>query len=430
MSYLCQKLNDPTYVNRHKTAANAFTRMRKLTFTTVFILILKKSVKSLQLVLNEWILDTDKDFTVTAGALSRARKKLSHTAYIELNEDLVRLYYQDKGSIKRFRGYRLLAFDGSKITLPQHKEIEKAFGTQFIANQTGKAFSHYSRATYQACYDVLNHIAVQSTLGQGGAYEVDLSTQMLGSLNENDLLIFDRGYMAYPFMVSLVQANRQFVIRCPHSSSKAVAAMFCETAPRSAIVDIRIPYKHRNKVTELGWPERLRVRLVRVELSSGEIEVLATSLFDEEAFSVEDCSELYRLRWGVETFFSKIKGRLSLENFTGKTVECVLQDFWVTVFLSNLETVMTEDVESEMNAGRAENSQPVKVNKAVSFNVIKKMALDIFFTEPDQEKLFERLERLFVLNPITVRENRFVPRQKISDTRSKNFQKRMRKHVF
>ena len=87
---------NPDYVNRHKTVTSAFTRMRKLTFATVFILILKKGVKSLQLVLNEWVLDTGQDFSVTAGVLGRARKKLQHTAYVELNEDLVRLYYENE----------------------------------------------------------------------------------------------------------------------------------------------------------------------------------------------------------------------------------------------------------------------------------------------------------------------------------------------
>jgi hypothetical protein len=47
--------------------------------------------------------------------------------------------------------------------------------------------------------------------------------------------------------------------------------------------------------------------------------------------------------------FSRIKGRLCLENFTGKTVESVRQDFWSTVFISNSVTLATEGVEDQMN---------------------------------------------------------------------------------
>ena len=85
--------------------------------------------------------------------------------------------------------------------------------------------------------------------------------------------------------------------------------------------------------------------MIRIILPSGEVEVLATSLLDENEFSEIEFKHLYSLRWGVETFFSKIKGRLALENFTGRTVESIYQDFWSTIFISNLETMMTEDLE-------------------------------------------------------------------------------------
>ena len=47
-------------------------------------------------------------------------------------------------------------------------------------------------------------------------------------------------------------------------------------------------------------------------------------------------------RWGIETFFGVLKGRLNLENFSGKTAESVKQDFYSTIFISNLETILTE----------------------------------------------------------------------------------------
>jgi len=77
----------------------------------------------------------------------------------------------------------------------------------------------------------------------------------------------------------------------------------------------------------------------------------------------------------------------------------------------------------------AENKQ-LKINKAVSFNAIKNMAFDIFFTEPDKSVILDQLTKLFSMNSVIVREDRQVPRKKISDTQSLNFQKRMRKHVF
>ena len=79
-----------------------------------------------------------------------------------------------------------------------------------------------------------------------------------------------------------------------------------------------------------------------------------------------------KTKWHLDadsvTHRPKIKGRLGLENFTGKTVEAVKQDFWSTIFISNLETIMTEKTEEKMNAEKPVENKQVKINKAVSFN--------------------------------------------------------------
>ena len=115
MAHVTNKLHDSSYIDRHKSKPTAFSRIRKLTFITIFVLILRNSVKSIQLVLNEFTLDTNKNFSITAGAFCRARKKLLHTAYVELNDDIIGIYYRDN-DIKRFKGYRLLGFDASKVS--------------------------------------------------------------------------------------------------------------------------------------------------------------------------------------------------------------------------------------------------------------------------------------------------------------------------
>jgi hypothetical protein len=151
---------------------------------------------------------------------------------------------------------------------------------------------------------------------------------------------------------------------------------------------------------------------------------------DEEKFPIEMFAELYNLRWGVETFFSKLKGRLGLENFTGKSVEAIKQDFWSTILISNLETIMTGDIEEEINRKIDETKPNKAINKAVSFNVIKNLAFEILSAEVDQDALEDKLKKLFLTNMRSIRKDRIVPRYKISDTRSLNFQKRFRKHVF
>lgn len=430
--HMCCKLENLEFIKKHKISESAFTRNRKLPFIVMFILILRNSVKSLQLILNEFVIAANKNFSITAGAFTKARKKFKHTAFIELNDDIIDIYYKDQ-NFKRFGGFRLLAFDGSKITLPKNNEIKEKFGSKSIGNQTGNNIGQYSRATFQACYDVLNHIAMKSILGHGSSYEVNLAEEMIPSLKPDDLSIFDRGYASSLFMARLIKEKKHFIIRCPKISFKAVQKMFEADAPESMTVQVNVSDRHNKEVKKCGLPSTIKIRLIRVILPTGEIEVLATSLLDETTFSIDDFSYLYSLRWGVETFFSKLKGRLALENFTGKSVESIYQDFWSTILISNLETIMIEDIEENMNTnaipeGKTRKNQ--KINKAVSFNAIKNMAFEIFLNEPDKNKIINKLTKLFIMNPITVRKDRKVLRKRIFQNQSLNFQKRKRKHVF
>ncbi len=379
--------------------------------------------------LNEYILQADKSYMITASAFTQARKKLKHTAFIELNEDIITSYYENN-DFKKLYGFRMLAFDGSKIILPNSQEIKDEYGTINIGNHTGKELGDYTRATFECCYDVLNNIAVKSMLDSGRGYEVDLATKMLNALNKNDLLIFDRAYASYLFLASLIKKGLNFVVRCPQSSFVAVNNMFDADSPSSFTALISVPNKFRKEAKKLGLPTEVKVRLVKVILSRGEIEVLATSLVDEKLFAENIFKEIYGLRWGVETFFSKIKGRLCLENFTGKSTEAVKQDFWATIFISNLETVMTEDVEQEINNDLKAEQQERFINKAVSFNAIKNLAFEILYSNVDIETVMHKLEKIFMLNLVIKRRDRYMPRKKISDTKSLNYQKRIRKHVF
>ncbi len=65
-------MRDETFKDKHRLAKAAFTRVRSLPFELVFVMILRKSVKFLQNVVNEAMLWLETD-TVTASAFCQAR---------------------------------------------------------------------------------------------------------------------------------------------------------------------------------------------------------------------------------------------------------------------------------------------------------------------------------------------------------------------
>jgi hypothetical protein len=169
---------------------------------------------------------------------------------------------------------------------------------------------------------------------------------------------------------------------------------------------------------------------VRLVLSSGEIEVLMTSLLDEVRYPTADFGPLYFQRWGCETCYDRLKNRRLLENFTGHRVEAVKQDFYATSFIAGLESLLTQEANDRLQAKSANNRYRQQVNHAVAFNAIKNHVIDLFYAQSDEAQLFEELTQLFLTKPVPIRPNRSVPRPKPSPHRALRFHRRFKKISF
>jgi hypothetical protein len=198
---------------------------------------------------------------------------------------------------------------------------------------------------------------------------------------------------------------------------------------RSVIVELTPPNGAMGLVRERKLPEKITIRFVTVRLSTGELEVLATNLLEEQEYPAAVFGEVYALRWEIETYYGLLKGRLHLENFTGRTIESVLQDVHAAIFLSNLETVVTRSSNEKLQVDSASHKHPKKVNHAVSFHALKSRIVTLLLSNKPIEKVLPEIEMLFLKNPISTRQ-RQVPRQKTSAWRSYHYQRTERKAVF
>jgi len=122
-------LNDDSFKNDHRTASKFFSRKFKLDFVTVVLLILQKSIKPLQLVLNEFFKKLDNGVLVTKSAFTQARRHLKATVFVILNKKAVLDVLYGDDNYEKAWGFRLLVIDGSKIHLPNTPEIIQEFGT-------------------------------------------------------------------------------------------------------------------------------------------------------------------------------------------------------------------------------------------------------------------------------------------------------------
>jgi Transposase DDE domain len=391
--------------------------------------ILRKSVKSVQNVLNELSLELDLPL-VTVSAYSQRREHLNYTAFIELNREII-VPFSVEQEPETYKGFRILAGDGSKIRLPEHRTIREHFGA--IATCSGHdatVTGAYPCGQAYVLHDVLNKIVIHAQLAPANAYEVDLAIQALDDTTANDLLIYDRNFASYHFLATLTQRKRQFVIRCSAGSFAVVQALFASNQETSRTATLTVPSAHKKACRQQGLPSSLTLRFVAVRLSTGELEVLVTSLLDGESFPAADFKFIYNLRWGVETLYDVIKNRLSLENFSGKTALAVLQEFHATIFITGLESLLTQDADQMLDLRSHDNKLGQTVNNMVSFHAIKSQVFQLLYSDLEPASLLNKLTQLFLMNPTYSRPNRVVPRRPTKTNAALNFHKRSRKHCF
>ena len=430
------KLLCPKFLKRHRSRPRDFTRTRQLTFPVVMIFILQKTVRSIQRHLHEFLdeLAGGELFEpVTTGAATHARAKLKHTAFIELNQAvLLPGFYQHKEGVLLGRNHRLIGVDSSLLRLPSSDSVAKTFGWKEVTNQAGATGTRYPEGRLSVLYDVLNRVGLDVRLEPSTTGEVPLAIDQLIHLQPADLALNDRGFSGYLYFASVLQRGAHFVGRCSKGSFLEAQQMFrLDRAGQSKVVWLFAPPTHKPECRRLDLPLKIQVRFVSVRLPTGELEVLATSLLDEQAYPTNDFLDLYHCRWGHETFHMMLKGRLDLENFSGLTEESVRQDVHAAVFLSNLESLLAPAAQAALNSDGTEETQPLQINRANSYHALKEQLLKLLYSDMPIEQVLEKLLRMFLGSPVPVRPGRKPPRRlKTSYHRSYHYQRRAKKVVF
>jgi hypothetical protein len=343
--------------------------------------------------------------TFTQSAFVQARKKIKPAVFKKLSQTIINEFYTNNdASIKLWKGFRLLAVDGSRITLPITDELEAIYGQ--TKNQTQTSIV---QARCSVLYDVENNYVLDGVLAPLATGERALAIPHLDYCQSGDLLVYDRGYPSYGFIYDHISGGLDYLMRIKATFSQTVID-FESSKRKSQIVDFfpgkntKIPDKPYDKNTPI------KVRLVRVELPSGQVEILVTSLLDSKIYPHKMFKTLYAKRWGVETFYDELKGKLKLEHFSGYSPESILQDFYATLFVSNIQTLIVSELADEVIERTQNRKYKYKVNKNLSYGFLKNRIIELFLDGGSTQAAVSELKELFKKHLVPIRPNRSYKR--------------------
>lgn len=390
-----KKLLECGRLNEH-----AFTRKRNLGFIDIIGVLLNFNNHTLQTELNnffEHVLEME-DNMISKQAFSKARQNLNPNVFRYLSDSLVQTFYGD-GEFDCINNYRILAVDGTCIELPNTEKLRDAYGHVGDQSQTVRAYA-------SALFDIVNQVIIASELDRYRTDERTFAKRHLTKLKtfgyKNELILYDRGYPSREMLAYHFDEGLQFLMRCKDS--------FLDKK--------RIFRSERDEMIDFKSEDRdYTVRRVQFKLPSGETETLVTSLTEE---SLEDLKRIYALRWGIETEYHVLKHVLQIENFSGYNPLSIQQDFYATIYLSNLAAGFLYDSRhvEDKDSGTQERKTKYeyKVNRNELYGSLKNDLFKVVImpNPVDRVKILEKIRRKMKMNMVPIRPDRHPKR---GDTR-------------
>jgi hypothetical protein len=335
---------------------------------------------------------------VTGAAFSIARYKIKIDFFHELNK----LLYNHIKTLppKLWNGFRLVAGDGTTISLPATPDIKN----HFKIYETSKGNTHTVLANCCIFYDVLSNFVVDVNLDLMSNGELPMVSELIDRAEfTNTIVLLDRGFGYFATCKRLLNKKLDFCIRL-----KACGSTFAKEAlsnPSNDFITEWIPSETSrlsNKKHDLDVNPIL-VRITKITLNTGEIEVLVSSLLDLKQIKEADIKELYSLRWGVEEGIKKLKPRMKLEQFGCRKQQGVYQEFYAHIFMMNLVTLIGNETQEEIDRVTIKRKNAYKYNWQNAFRFVRNQFVSLFHLGDVQrsvEKLNEQIQAsLTIIKP-------------------------------
>jgi Transposase DDE domain len=336
----------------------------------------------------------------TKSAFCQARLKLKanfHEAFFYKTVSL----FDYHARLQTYHGFRLLACDTTVQKLPDNDQT-RLIG---IHKNQHTIVASTKILTY---HDVLNSITTYAALHDKGLADIRCAQGVVSTLSQDTISIYDRGFGSHLIPYLHTHSGSKYLIRLRVDFSNTTKALMKST-DKEAVITEQIQPKALKELHKMGIHvssyESLTYRLVKIELSTGETEILMTNL--DDSFTAQDLAEIYRLRWGIETAYNYFKNTFMLGTFSGYSPTAVMQDIWCVLIMYNLQTIIQYDCHPELEEINKRRKADYKFNRNVGAGTLRNHLKSLFLgTKSKVQQAIKHIEKLFLASLEKVKPNK------------------------
>ncbi len=291
---------------------------------------------------------------VAASAFCNARAKLDERLFKLLHAEILQ-HYDRPCTDTLWKEHRIFAVDGSKMNLPRQLI---SYGYRIPS-----ANAHYPQGLSSCLYQLKSKIPVDFDL-MAHSDERKMALTHLAALSKNDVVVYDRGYFSYAMLYEHVERSIHPIFRIKTKAARVVDE-FIAGSETDKVVEV-VPTKEGQICIREKHPgadcKSIPLRLVKYRVS-GTTYILGTTLFDQQNYTIEDLSDVYHSRWGIEELYKISKQLMAIEDFHGQSERGVKQELFAHFIIITLTRIFSNHSENNFNvqSPAAEKSE-IKTN--------------------------------------------------------------------
>ena len=256
-------------------------------------------------------------------AFAQARQRMPLEFWAALLTVLAEQFQLEHPEHLTFKGFRLLAMDGTTLTLPRAERLCQHYGIP----KNGKR----KKAAPQARMVMLTlpgvRIPIAYEVAALSVSELELAARLMQSMRAKDLVLIDRGFISYGLFWQIQHRGAYFGTRLKKNIKYKKRE---QLGPKDWLVDWA-PKDSAGKWKDL--PRSMPLRVIHYQFPGFRASAIITNVLDPKKVSREDwvrlaqdCDKkgkfspgLYHRRWEIETSFRELKVVLATKSLRSHT---------------------------------------------------------------------------------------------------------------
>ena len=236
------------------------------------------------------------------STLCMARRRLGVAPVRQLFSRVVRPLARPDTPGAFYWGFRLMAFDGTVLDVPDSLANAAAFGRPIAGERGDGAFPQVKKLSL---VELGTHVEVAFALKPCDGNERTMAAGLFRHLTAEMLVLLDRGFFSYELWRELTRTGVKVLARVVKN---LILRPFRYLTDGSYLAKV-----YKNDSDRRKDRDGIVVRVIRYTLDDpqrvghGEAHVLITNLFDENLYPAEEGILLYHERWEEELVFDEQK---------------------------------------------------------------------------------------------------------------------------